>query len=71
MKVRFLTAALIELEEAAGYYDKSRPGLRDELYKEVEAALTLIAESSKPRAKQDTARAATTSNAFRNISSIG
>jgi toxin ParE1/3/4 len=43
MKVRFLMAALLELEEAAEYYDESRPGLGDALYEEVETALAFIA----------------------------
>jgi len=58
MKVRFLMAALFELEEAAEYYDKSNPGLGDELYEEVETALTFIAEfpEASPKAISDIRR---------------
>ena len=44
MKVRLLASAMAELEEAAAYYDRSRPALGDALYDKVETALTFIAE---------------------------
>jgi toxin ParE1/3/4 len=56
MKVRFLTAALRELEEAAENYDKARPGLGDEFYEEVDAALKFI--SRFPEASPKTKRGA-------------
>lgn len=56
MKVRFLTAALLELEEAAEHYDGARPGLGDELYEEVETALAFIA--GHPEASPKTKRGA-------------
>jgi plasmid stabilization system protein ParE len=58
MKVRFLTAALRELEEAADYYDKSGPGLGDGLYEEVEAALAFIVEfpEASPKTKRGARR---------------
>jgi len=45
--------ALHELEEAAGDYDKSTPGLGDELYEEIDAALKFISEfpEASPRTK--------------------
>ncbi len=64
MKTRFLMAALQELEEAAGHYDKSKPGLGDELYEEIGAALTSFPSFPKPRPERNGARAATTSNDF-------
>ena len=58
MKVRFLMAALFELEEAAEYYDKSNPGLGDELYRKVDAALSFIAEfpEASPKVTDDARR---------------
>ncbi len=58
MKVRFLMAALFELEEAAEYYDKSNPGLGDGLYSKVDAALSFIAEfpEASPKAIGDARR---------------
>jgi hypothetical protein len=68
MKVRFLMAALLELEEAAEHYDGSRPRLGDELYEEVETALAFIAghPEASPKTKGG-ARAVTTSSAFLTI----
>ena len=53
MKVRFLTIALLELEEAAEYYDSSGVGLGDELYAEVETALAFRSEfpEASPKTK--------------------
>ena len=51
MKVRMLMAAILELEEAAERYDKSNPGLGDELYRKVKAALAFIAEFTEASPK--------------------
>ena len=58
MKVRLLMAAILELEEAAERYDKSNPGLGDELYRKVKAALAFIAEfpEASPRVINDVRR---------------
>ncbi len=58
MKTRFLMAALHELEEAADHYDKFKRGLGDEVYEEIEAALTFISEfpEASPRTKRGARR---------------
>ncbi len=58
MKVRFSMAATLELEEAAEYYDKSNPGLGDELYASVKGALAFIAEfpEASPKVISDVRR---------------
>jgi hypothetical protein len=58
MRTRFLTVALQELEEAAGHYDKFKPGLGDELYEEIDAALKFISEfpEASPQTKSGARR---------------
>jgi len=60
MRVRFLITALQELEEAAEHYDRSKSGLGDELYEEIDAALNLFRSFPKRRPKRNAALAATT-----------
>ncbi len=58
MKVRFLIAALQELEEAADDYDKSKPALGDEFYEEIGDALKFISEfpEASPKTKRGARR---------------
>ena len=42
MKVRFITSANIELDEAIQYYDHQLPGLGFRFYQEVDAAIERI-----------------------------
>ncbi len=42
MRLRFLLAALSDIEQAAAYYDQAKPGHGDDLYNEIERALTYI-----------------------------
>jgi toxin ParE1/3/4 len=58
MKTRFLMMALLELEEAADHYDTFKPGLGDELYEEIDAALSFISEfpEASPKTKRGARR---------------
>ena len=58
MRVRFLITALQELEEAAEHYDRSKSGLGDELYEEIDAALKFISEfpEASPKTKRGARR---------------
>ncbi|MBI4724260.1 MAG: type II toxin-antitoxin system RelE/ParE family toxin [Rhodomicrobium sp.] len=42
MNVRFLSDARTELDDVALYYEYARPGLGDDFYAEVDAALALV-----------------------------